>query len=145
MFTGSSGSLAFVFKRHPSFSYGVGITCLNVLYRTFNRFGLPNFLVEKTSDPYIKFHNNSFSRFYVNREQDLRGTHGNINTYKQTDRNFVEGVFVHNFTWNVCNQNLPWFGPMYRQNLNYIYIYIEREREREIKKKYKNVIIWQWI
>ena len=45
-------------------------------------------------------------------------------TYRRTDMNFVESVFINNFACNVCNQNLAWFWPMYRQNLNYIYMYI---------------------
>ena len=54
-------------------------------------------LSKKTSNPNVKFHNNPYSRSYVNREQDLLGTHGNTQTYIQIDRNFVEGVLVHNF------------------------------------------------
>ena len=52
----------------------------------------------KTTDPNMKFHNNPFSRFYVNREQLLRETHGNLHTGKHTYRHFVKGVFVHILT-----------------------------------------------
>ena len=43
-------------------------------------------LSSKTSDPKMKFHNNPFTRFYVNREQNLRRTHGNIHTDRREFR-----------------------------------------------------------
>ena len=46
--------------------------------------------------------------------------HKRARTDRQTDMNFVEGVFFDNFAWNVCIQNLRRFGPMYRQNLHFI-------------------------
>ena len=72
----------------------------------------------------MKFHNNPFRRIYVNREQLFAEP---TQTYRQTGRQeFCWGCFRSYFAWNVCNQNLAWFGPMYRQNLNFIYILLYR-------------------
>ena len=77
----------------------------------------------KLEDIRSKFHNNPFSRFYVNREQLFaEPTETFIQTDRHTDGNFVEGVFV-------CLKRVqPKFGvigPMYLQNLNFIYIYLD--------------------
>ena len=50
---------------------------------------------QKIYDPNVKFHNNPFSRYYVNRELTFRGNHANIQTCIHTYRQggILLGVF----------------------------------------------------